>query len=111
MRTPSRLRTCSHNRDEILLVARTTKNNGRSFYRCPYWEDSSKDCGYFKWADDKPKVEQWSSMAGDNGSDLESCLDELRSIRVTLDRGLREIRFLVIIVSLLGLGIGCCYRL
>ncbi|CAN1298642.1 hypothetical protein LINPERPRIM_LOCUS23899 [Linum perenne] len=58
------------------MVSQTSKNNGRSFYRCPYWEDSKTDCGYFKWADEKLKVEHGSSTTGDNGSDLDACLDE-----------------------------------
>ncbi|CAN1177652.1 hypothetical protein LINPERHAP2_LOCUS33220 [Linum perenne] len=110
-RTTPRLKTCAHNREAILMVARTKKNNGRSFYRCPYWEESTTDCEFFKWADEKPKVEHGSSTTGDNGSDLDVCLDELRSIRVTLERGLNEIRFLLLFVSFLGLGFACWFTM
>ncbi|CAN1325113.1 hypothetical protein LINPERPRIM_LOCUS33389 [Linum perenne] len=30
---------------------------GRSFYRCPYWQDRRVDCGFFRWVDELPKVE------------------------------------------------------
>ncbi|CAN1255481.1 hypothetical protein LINPERPRIM_LOCUS9002 [Linum perenne] len=93
------------------MVARASKNNGRSFYRCPYWEESTTDCGFFKWADEQPKVEHGSSTTGGNGSYLDSCLGELRSIRVTLERGLNEIRFLLLFVSFMGLGFACWFRM
>ncbi|CAN1132817.1 hypothetical protein LINPERPRIM_LOCUS30295 [Linum perenne] len=110
-RTSHRLRRCSHNREAILLVARTSKNNGRSFYRCPYWEDSTTDCGYFKWTDEKPKVNYGLSTKNDIVSYLDVPVDKLRSMRVTLERVQREIRVLLLLVSFLGLCIAYGYRL
>ncbi|CAN0903568.1 hypothetical protein LINGRAHAP2_LOCUS22638 [Linum grandiflorum] len=31
---------------------------GRSFYRCPYWQDKRVDCQFFQWADEKTGVEE-----------------------------------------------------
>ncbi|CAN0843446.1 hypothetical protein LINGRAHAP2_LOCUS3860 [Linum grandiflorum] len=44
-------RRCSHQCDVVLKVAGTTKNPGRRFLRCPFWKNSSADCGFFEWVD------------------------------------------------------------
>ncbi|CAN1836311.1 hypothetical protein LINPERHAP1_LOCUS34725 [Linum perenne] len=72
VKTSRSLQNCSHNRETILLVSRTSKNNDRPFYRCPFWQDSTTDCGYFKWADDKPKISDGLWMTNDEVLDLES---------------------------------------
>ncbi|CAN0843297.1 hypothetical protein LINGRAPRIM_LOCUS191 [Linum grandiflorum] len=32
------------------MVARTEKNRGCRFFRCPFWKTT--DCGYFRWESD-----------------------------------------------------------
>ncbi|CAN0900320.1 hypothetical protein LINGRAHAP2_LOCUS20773 [Linum grandiflorum] len=48
---------CAHRCEAILKVAGTEKNMGKSFYRCPFWQDKLVDCGFFKWASEKISVE------------------------------------------------------
>ncbi|CAN1123565.1 hypothetical protein LINPERPRIM_LOCUS3315 [Linum perenne] len=107
-RSTHRLRCCSHNREAILLIARTSKNNGRRFYRCPYWQDSTSDCGYFKWTDEKPKIDEALSNSNDITSHLDPYLDELRCIRVVVHRLRLEIRlyFVIVIFLVIGLAYG-----
>ncbi|CAN0843202.1 hypothetical protein LINGRAPRIM_LOCUS261 [Linum grandiflorum] len=28
-------------------------NRGRQFYRCPFWQDKTADCKFFRWASDR----------------------------------------------------------
>ncbi|CAN1836836.1 hypothetical protein LINPERHAP1_LOCUS34889 [Linum perenne] len=110
-RSTHRLRCCSHNREAILLIARTAKNNGRPFYRCPYWQDSTSDCGYFKWTDEKTKIDEALSTSNDRTSDLDPFLDELRCIRVVVHRLRLEIRCYLVIVSFLVIGLAYGIRI
>ncbi|CAN1136107.1 hypothetical protein LINPERPRIM_LOCUS20886 [Linum perenne] len=108
-RSSSRLRCCSHNREAIVLVARTPKNNGRSFFRCPYWEDNAADCGYFKWTDEKQKIDEVVSTSTGIVTNMGQSLAELRSLRAEIHRIRWEIRVLWF-VSFLVLGFAYCYR-
>ncbi|OWM84239.1 hypothetical protein CDL15_Pgr011624 [Punica granatum] len=29
----------------------TKANHGRAFYRCPFWKNERRSCGYFEWED------------------------------------------------------------
>ncbi|CAN1334227.1 hypothetical protein LINPERPRIM_LOCUS36319 [Linum perenne] len=89
----------AHHRKAILMVARTAKNNGRSFYRCPFWQDSTTDCGFFKWTNDKPKIADRLWTGNDEVLVLELVLDELRSIQHNLDRLWHEIRYMWVLVG------------
>ncbi|CAN0919633.1 hypothetical protein LINGRAHAP2_LOCUS31569 [Linum grandiflorum] len=35
-------------------------NRGRQFYRCPFWQDKTADCKFFKWASDRQQTEEES---------------------------------------------------
>ncbi|CAN0858685.1 hypothetical protein LINGRAHAP2_LOCUS7399 [Linum grandiflorum] len=37
-------------------VAGTTRNRGRKFLRCPFWQNRRADCTYFKWVDETTTV-------------------------------------------------------
>ncbi|XP_021768979.1 uncharacterized protein LOC110733267 [Chenopodium quinoa] len=40
---------CRHGIPAKVSVVRKGINAGRSFLGCPYWQDRTKDCGFFKW--------------------------------------------------------------
>ncbi|CAN0873469.1 hypothetical protein LINGRAHAP2_LOCUS10385 [Linum grandiflorum] len=31
-------------------------NRGRQFYRCPFWQDKTADCKFFRWASDRQQT-------------------------------------------------------
>ncbi|KAJ1390111.1 Zinc finger, GRF-type [Sesbania bispinosa] len=45
-----RIRRCRCGEKLILLTSNTSKNPGRNFWRCPFW-DTENSCKYFQWAD------------------------------------------------------------
>ncbi|CAN0903537.1 hypothetical protein LINGRAHAP2_LOCUS22626 [Linum grandiflorum] len=51
-----RSENCFHEVQAVVKVAGTTRNRGRKFLRCPFWQNSSADCTYFKWVDETTTV-------------------------------------------------------
>ncbi|CAN0917249.1 hypothetical protein LINGRAHAP2_LOCUS30173 [Linum grandiflorum] len=78
---------CGHGCETVIKVAGTPKNRGKAFYRCPFWKDSSMDCGYFKWAQEHPTNGGDGDMVTElrklNGG-FTDCNVELSKIRVEL---------------------------
>ncbi|CAN0915282.1 hypothetical protein LINGRAHAP2_LOCUS29039 [Linum grandiflorum] len=35
-------------------------NRGRQFYRCPFWQDKTTDCNFFRWASDRQQTSEES---------------------------------------------------
>ncbi|CAN1269509.1 hypothetical protein LINPERPRIM_LOCUS13613 [Linum perenne] len=91
---------CHHKREAILKTAGTPSNFGRRFFRCPYWKEKNRDCGFFKWADDRARVAQAANeenLTNRNDelaaklNDFEMALleatDMVRSLRSILEQG------------------------
>ncbi|CAN0899794.1 hypothetical protein LINGRAHAP2_LOCUS20475 [Linum grandiflorum] len=84
---------CGHQRDALRKVAGTPRNAGRIFYRCPYWQNKSVDCGFFRWANERDGI--IDEITDD--PNIELVLDELRHISRKLR--LMEDRFNLVFLS------------
>ncbi|CAN0843233.1 hypothetical protein LINGRAHAP2_LOCUS3761 [Linum grandiflorum] len=58
---------CGHQCEAVVKVAATARNRGRQFYRCPFWQDKTADCTFFRRASDRPQTAEESFMG-------ESCM-------------------------------------
>ncbi|CAN1144568.1 hypothetical protein LINPERHAP2_LOCUS14174 [Linum perenne] len=77
---------CNHNCPTITKIAGTPNNMGRSFFRCPYWQDKHMDCGFFRWADDRTKelglcTSQTGIDRGEWTEGLDMVIQELRDVK------------------------------
>ncbi|CAN0858418.1 hypothetical protein LINGRAHAP2_LOCUS7237 [Linum grandiflorum] len=103
---------CGHQCEVVVKVAATARNRGHQLYRCPFWQDKTADCKFFRWASDRQQTAKESFVGessmgvynpNSNFNDRESLsvpkspqtrvvddesvgndalLDELRSLRV-----------------------------
>ncbi|CAN0891933.1 hypothetical protein LINGRAHAP2_LOCUS17253 [Linum grandiflorum] len=44
----------------VVKVAATARNRGRQFYRCPFRQDKTADCKFFRWASDQQQTAEES---------------------------------------------------
>ncbi|CAN0905022.1 hypothetical protein LINGRAHAP2_LOCUS23429 [Linum grandiflorum] len=98
---------CGHQCDAITKVAGTLKNRGRVFYRCPYWQEKSADCGFFKWADERDSGTHVDDGDFHRESEVGSDLNELHHIRQKL--GSLEIRLNIVLVTVFGVVIAIVF--
>ncbi|CAN0893414.1 hypothetical protein LINGRAHAP2_LOCUS18137 [Linum grandiflorum] len=59
-RNVSGLIICGHQCEVVVKVAATARNRGRQFYRCPFWQDKTEDCTFFRWASDRQQTAEES---------------------------------------------------
>ncbi|CAN0925691.1 hypothetical protein LINGRAHAP2_LOCUS34905 [Linum grandiflorum] len=56
---------CGHKCEAVVKVAATAMNRGRQFYRCPFWQDKTADCKFFRWASDRQQIAE-ESLVGES---------------------------------------------
>ncbi|CAN1172946.1 hypothetical protein LINPERHAP2_LOCUS30366 [Linum perenne] len=95
---------CNHNCPAITKISGTPNNMGRSFFRCPYWQDKHVDCGFFRWADHR--TSQPGIDRGEWTEGLDMVIQELRDVKrkcVVLEN-----RIGYVVVVLIGVVVLIC---
>ncbi|CAN0843538.1 hypothetical protein LINGRAHAP2_LOCUS3894 [Linum grandiflorum] len=122
---------CGYKCEAVVKVAATTMNRGRQLYRCPFWQDQTADCKFFRWASDRQQTAEESfvgessmgvynpnskfddreslsvpkspqtRIADDESVGNDALLDELRSLRVKVALVEQRLRLGVVACMLL----------
>ncbi|CAN0914890.1 hypothetical protein LINGRAHAP2_LOCUS28803 [Linum grandiflorum] len=96
--------TCGHECEAIVKIAGTPKNRGRAFYRCPYWQDKTGDCQFFKWADELDSESEYGLADLKEDREADAVMPELHSIRQKLN--LIEFKLNIVLIAVVGLLLG-----
>ncbi|CAN0925291.1 hypothetical protein LINGRAHAP2_LOCUS34668 [Linum grandiflorum] len=51
---------CGHQCEDVVKVAATARNRGCQFYRCPFWQEKTADCKFFRWVSDRQQTAEES---------------------------------------------------